>query len=54
MTKQSRRLLRISPKGEGGALSTNGVRFSCAKVAANQRVRGGADMVINQMVNAYL
>ena len=31
--------------------STNGVGFSCAKWASNQRVRGGADMVINQMIN---
>lgn len=41
---------RISLLGEGGALSTNGVEFSCAKWASDQRVRGSADMVINQMV----
>lgn len=38
-------------QGEGGALSTNGVGFLCAKVASNQRVRGGADMIINQMID---
>ena len=43
-------LSRISPQIGGRSLSTNGVGFSCAKWASDQRVRRGAEMVINQMV----
>jgi hypothetical protein len=32
-------------------MSTNGVGYSCAKRASDQRARGSADRVINQMVN---
>jgi len=32
----------------GGALSTDGVGFSCTKWASDHRVRGGVDRVINQ------
>jgi hypothetical protein len=37
-------------KGQERALSPNPVRLWSAKCASNQRVKGGADMVINQMV----
>ena len=36
-----------------GLVYKNGVGFWCAKWASDQRVRGEADLVINQMVNGW-
>jgi len=42
-----------APPMAGGALSTKGVGFSCAKWASNQEAMEGIDMVINQMIGGH-